>query len=157
MAKKYTNSGFNYQKKFTPSVKKSSGQKTLQTAKQKKKLYTEDWDTIRKQVYARDGNRCVMCGKKGRLHAHHIVPVRISHNNSLSNLVSLCEHCHKRIEEVGFSILQNGGHTADVRRVELQMIMEEKKKRIAEYEKKKEAEYKKLQEKIGGGDVSEEA
>jgi len=147
LAKKYANSGFNYQKKFTPNVKKSAGQKTLQTAKQKKKLYTEDWESIRKQVYARDGNRCVMCGKKGRLHAHHIVPVRISHNNSLSNLVSLCERCHKIIEEVGFSILQNGGHTADVRRVELTMIMEEKAKRKAAYEKELERKLKEEQNK----------
>ncbi len=135
MAKKYINSGFSYQKKFKPNIRRS-GQQKLKSAQQKTKLYTEDWDDIRAQVYRRDGYRCVICGKKGRLHAHHIVPVRISKNNSLSNLVSVCERCHRRLEEVGFSILQNGGHQTDVRRVELQMIMEERRKRKEEYEKK---------------------
>ena len=143
MAKKYSNSGFNYRKKFTPAVKRS-GQKRVQTAKQKKKLYSESWDDIRKQCYRRDGYRCVMCGKKGKLAAHHIVPVRISKNNSLSNLVSVCDKCHKRLEEVGFSILQNGGHQADIRRVELQMIAEAKKKRRELW--LKEQEEKRLEE-----------
>ena len=132
MAKKYINGGFNYQKKFKPNIRKS-GQQRLQSAQQKTKLYSEDWDDIRAQVYRRDGYRCVMCGKKGRLHAHHIVPVRISKNNSLSNLVSVCESCHKKLESIGFSILQNGGHQADIRRIELQMIMEARKKRDDKY------------------------
>lgn len=132
MAKKYTNSGFQYRKKFTPNAK-SNGKKRVQTAKQKKNLYTENWDDIRKQVYRRDGYRCVMCGAKGKLAAHHIVPVKISKNNSLSNLVSVCNKCHRKLESVGFSILQNGGHQADVRRIELNMIMEEKQKRKNKY------------------------
>ena len=135
MAKKYINNGFNYQKKFKPNIRRS-GQQRLQSAQQKTKLYSEDWDVIRAQVYKRDGYRCVMCGKKGKLHAHHIVPVRISKNNSLSNLVSVCDRCHRKLEEVGFSILQNGGHQSDIKRVELTMIMEERRKRKEEYEKK---------------------
>jgi len=135
LAKKYINSGFNYQKKFKPNIRKN-GQQRLQSAQQKTKLYSEDWDIIRSQVYRRDGYRCVMCGNRGKLHAHHIIPVRISRNNSLSNLVSVCDKCHRKLEEVGFSILQNGGHQTDIRRIELQMIMEAKLKRKEEYEKK---------------------
>lgn len=142
MAKKY-NTSFNYQKKFTPSIRRP-GQKRVQTQKQKKDLYTENWDDIRHQVYRRDGYRCVMCGCKGKLAAHHIVPVRVSHNNSLSNLVSLCPKCHKRIEEVGFSILQNGGHQADIRRVELNMINEAKKARKEKWQA--DVEKKRLEE-----------
>jgi len=135
LAKKYINSGFNYQKKFKPNIIRN-GQQRVQSIKQKTKLYSEDWDVIRTQVYKRDGYRCVMCGNKGKLHAHHIVPVRISKDNSLSNLVSVCNRCHRKLEEVGFSILQNGGHQSDIKRVELTMIMEERKKRKKEYEKK---------------------
>jgi hypothetical protein len=61
------------------------------------------------------------------LHAHHICPVRVSKSNHLANLISLCPKCHKRLEEVGFSILQNGGHQTDVKRVEMQMISESRK------------------------------
>lgn len=133
MVKKYINSGFNYQKKFKPNIRRS-GQQKLQSAQQKTKLYSEDWDVIRTQVYKRDGYRCVMCGRKGKLHAHHIIPVRISKDNSFSNLVSVCSKCHRILESIGFSILQNGGHQSDIKRVELTMIMEEKRKRKEEYE-----------------------
>jgi len=119
---------FNYRKKFKPNTKRNAGNR-VQDIKKRRGLYTESWDSIRKQCYRRDGYRCVMCGKKGKISAHHIVPVRISHNNSLTNLVSVCDRCHKRLEEVGFAILRNGGHQSDVRRVELTMIMEAKQKR----------------------------
>jgi hypothetical protein len=77
-----------------------------------------------------------LCGKKGRLHAHHIVPVKVSHDNSLSNLVSVCEKCHRKLEQVGFTILESGGSRTDVRRAELTMIMEAKKKRLEKYRQK---------------------
>lgn len=124
--------GFSYRKKFIPNNGKRNTQR-LQQAKKRRNLYTENWDDIRKKVYKRDGHKCVMCGKKGKLHAHHIVPVRVSKNNSLSNLVSVCEKCHRRLEEVGFSILRNGGHQSDVRRIELQMIQEERQKLRQKY------------------------
>jgi hypothetical protein len=92
--------------------------------KRKKKLYGDRWETIRRQVYLRDGFRCVMCGKKTKLHAHHVVPVQVSHDNSLNNLVSVCGHCHRKLESIGFKILESGGHKDDVRRVEFRMIAE---------------------------------
>lgn len=92
--------------------------------KRKKKLYSDRWDTIRHQVYLRDGFRCVMCGKKTKLHAHHVVPVQVSHDNSLNNLVSVCGHCHRKLESIGYKILESGGHKDDVRRVEFRMIAE---------------------------------
>jgi hypothetical protein len=130
LAKKYkANNAFVYPKKYVPEFKKKNP-KTIRAQKleEKKSLYTENWDKIRRAVYKRDGYKCAMCNCGGKLHCHHIIPVRISHDNSLSNLVSLCPKCHKRLEEVGFSILQNSGHKADVRRVEMRMIMEEQKK-----------------------------
>lgn len=126
---------FNYRKKFTPN-KKGERRKFRKDERKRRQLYTESWDVIRKRVYQRDGYRCVMCGKKGKLHAHHIVPVRISKDNSMNNLVSVCNKCHRKLEEVGFKILKEGGHKSDVKKVELRMIAEAKKKRREEYNKK---------------------
>ena len=81
----------------------------------------------------RDRYRCVLCGKKGKLHCHHIVPIKISHDNSMSNLVSVCESCHKKLETIGFTILEHGGSTADVRRAELKIINEAQQKRLLKY------------------------
>lgn len=126
---------FNYRKKFKPNTKANRSSFKANERK-KKQLYSEDWDTIRKRVYQRDGYRCVMCGKKGKLHAHHIVPVRVSKDNSMNNLVSVCNKCHRKLEEVGFKILKEGGHRSDVKKVELRMIAEAKAKRREEYQKK---------------------
>jgi HNH endonuclease len=93
-------------------------------------LYTESWDEIRHKVYERDGHRCVICGKKGKLHAHHIVPVKLSHDNSMTNLVTLCGKHHLKLEKIGFAILERGGGRTDVRRAELQIIMEARKERF---------------------------
>ena len=93
MSRVYKNNKFNYIKKFVATGYKSNYK---QTNALKKKLYSENWDNIRRQVYQRDGYRCALCGKKEKLHAHHIVPVKISRDNSLSNLVSVCNKCHRK-------------------------------------------------------------
>ena len=121
-----------YRKKFKPNIKKTKAQQ-IQSAKQNKKLYSENWDGIRHKVYQRDGYRCVLCGRKGKLHAHHIIPVKVSKDNSLSNLVSVCESCHRKLEAVGLKILQEGGSRTQVRRTELTMIMETKRERMHKY------------------------
>ena len=135
MAEKYKSSKFNYRKKFVPAGFKSK-HKQVADVKKRTQLYTENWDNIRKQVYQRDGNRCVMCGKRARLHAHHIVPVKISKDNSLSNLVSVCGKCHRKLESIGFAILERGGGQTEIKRAELKIITEAKKNRALEYMKK---------------------
>jgi len=57
----------------------------------------------------------------------------VSKDNSLSNLVSVCDSCHRKLESIGLKILQEGGSRADVRRAELVIIMEAKKKRMQKY------------------------
>lgn len=62
----------------------------------------ENWSKIKRKVWKRDNWVCQACGAIDRLlHAHHIVPWRISKNNSMENLISLCIVCHP-IEENRF-------------------------------------------------------
>lgn len=140
-----------YRKKFKPNVKKTRAQ-VAQAAKTKKKYYTENWDDIRRKVYQRDGYRCVLCGKKGKIAAHHIVPIKVSKDNSLSNLVSVCNSCHRKLEAVGLKILQEGGSRSDVRRVELTMIMEAKKQRMQKYLEKQNDRNREKDNEGDGGD-----
>lgn len=57
------------------------------------------WETIRKQIYQRDNWTCQICNKHGGiLHAHHKIPYRISKDNSLNNLITLCPSCHSKEE-----------------------------------------------------------
>lgn len=55
-------------------------------------------DTLRKAVFARDGYKCLFCGRgireKALLHVHHIGFWRGDRSNRLSNLGTACELCH---------------------------------------------------------------
>ena len=67
--------------------------------------YGPDWPKLRRQVRARDGYRCQMCGapEKERAHdVHHKIPFRAFGSaqaaNHLANLMTLCRPCHRRAE-----------------------------------------------------------
>lgn len=74
--------------------------------------YGPGWSRVRRRALARDGYRCVVCGKsKGEIgrnpDVHHIVPVRWFDNSDdhdltdahrLSNVVSLCLDCHRKAD-----------------------------------------------------------
>lgn len=54
-------------------------------------------ENIRKAVILRDGCKCMECGKSNcKLEVHHIKPRRLNGATTLSNLISLCEKCHKK-------------------------------------------------------------
>jgi 5-methylcytosine-specific restriction endonuclease McrA len=56
----------------------------------------------RLECYQRDNFTCRVCGLKPnstrKLHAHHIVPWGVSRDDSLSNLLTTCRECHRKIE-----------------------------------------------------------
>lgn len=53
------------------------------------------WQHITKDIKERDKYTCLNCNQyKGRLSIHHIIPYRISKDNSYSNLITLCTSCH---------------------------------------------------------------
>lgn len=47
---------------------------------------------------------CGQCGTAENLQVHHIVPFRITHDNSQNNLIPLCRRCHKAVEAVTHEI-----------------------------------------------------
>ncbi len=64
----------------------------------KYKYHAEFWLQLREQVLKRDDYTCQICGKQGTLIAHHIIPVRLSGEDELENLIALCRKCHGREE-----------------------------------------------------------
>ena len=66
------------------------------------------WKKIKIQVYKRDNYFCQNCGvkcvngkhkdKKRLIQCHHIIPWRISKDDSLKNLITFCLSCHSKIE-----------------------------------------------------------
>jgi len=67
-----------------------------------KKTYAEFlksnyWKRVRKKVLKRDNYKCYICGSEDRLNVHHgtYAHYRMEHKH-LSDLVTLCESCHKK-------------------------------------------------------------
>ena len=57
-----------------------------------------DWFPNKKRILKNKGYKCQRCNKEGKVDVHHLVPYRISHDNSLENLLVLCRSCHQIIE-----------------------------------------------------------
>ena len=55
------------------------------------------WSIVRRRVFERDGYRCVMCGKAGRLEADHATPLQREPGQDpydIDGLQTLCRACH---------------------------------------------------------------
>lgn len=81
-------------KKIKPQYTKAVKSKVKRTA------LTPPWDKIRNDILLRDESRCRICSKDYSLHVHHIDYNRS--NNAHSNLVTLCEWCHRGVHREGY-------------------------------------------------------
>lgn len=70
------------------------------------------WHHVRQQVI-RTCPFCAWCGTRRSIQIHHIVPFRLTRDNSPQNLIPLCVKCHKRIEWVTVA-LEMGGFAPEV-------------------------------------------
>ncbi len=55
------------------------------------------WDIKRRRIYKRDNYKCVNCGDKGKMNAHHLLYERGKEIWEVPDyyIVSLCDDCHK--------------------------------------------------------------
>ena len=62
-----------------------------------------DWNILRKKIYKRDNWTCQVCRKHCRkdIQCHHLIPYRISQDDRMKNLITLCKSCHKKMEHSG--------------------------------------------------------
>jgi hypothetical protein len=70
----------------------------------RKVMSQADWDTLRRQVYARYGRKCGICGATGvRLNCHEIWEYDAStHIQRLIGFVALCDLCH-HVKHIGLA------------------------------------------------------
>lgn len=57
-----------------------------------------NWKRISQEIRVRDNHTCQCCGAKENLHVHHKVPYRLTRDNTPKNLITLCNRCHKKLE-----------------------------------------------------------
>lgn len=88
------------------------------------------WEDIRVKVYQRDGFKCRACGRSRpavpKLNAHHILLLRLSQSNDPRNLITLCDACHREIENKAIALLKAGGHRFEVVRMTYRWLIEKR-------------------------------
>jgi hypothetical protein len=53
------------------------------------------WRGKRNRFFEKNNDFCARCGRRdGRLPVHHVVPYRVSRDDSEGNLLTLCPRCH---------------------------------------------------------------
>lgn len=64
----------------------------------------------RKNVWKRDGCRCVICGSQDDLNVHHIIPVSVSEEYKYTegNGITLCRVCHRLAHISNYDINRTG-------------------------------------------------
>ena len=62
-----------------------------------------DWKIQKEKCYKRDRYKCRKCKKTNSvIQCHHLVDWNKTHDNKLSNLITLCLGCHVKIHNNGF-------------------------------------------------------
>jgi hypothetical protein len=69
--------------------------------------YGSGWKKIREESLKR-ARFCAICGTFKNIDVHHIMPYRITHDNSQSNLIALCKKHHKLVETQVNDLLNHG-------------------------------------------------
>lgn len=69
-----------------------------------------DWNIQRLKALKRDSFQCQKCPAQEDLVVHHITPYAVSKNNSLENLIVLCQSCHGEIHmKIGWNYFSTQG------------------------------------------------
>lgn len=72
--------------------------KTLNEEEWYKEMRNEHRWNLTNGYYAEKlGCKCVNCESEEKIEYHHIVPITVGGTNRLSNIVPLCEKCHKAV------------------------------------------------------------
>lgn len=74
------------------------------------------WKKVRAKA-VKDTPFCICCGTTERLEGHHIVPYRLTRDNSQSNIAILCKSCHKKIESITLDVLAADSNCKRVRMI----------------------------------------
>lgn len=94
-----------YEKRYRQDrTKKLLGkQKAAAKARFKKSDYTDDrWKALRLKALDRDGWKCTACKSVEELNVHHTKYVKGGEiwDSPLSDLTTLCRHCHKLVHKI---------------------------------------------------------
>ena len=88
-------------------------------------LYRGDFEH-QKLLYFSGVQRCAICDTTEQIHIHHIIPYRLTQDNSCENLVPLCAKHHKIIESKTVKLLKDSSDYESIRKTVKEMIARER-------------------------------
>jgi hypothetical protein len=69
----------------------------------RKVLSQQQWDVIRRRVYAEHNHRCAVCGDEGQMNCHEVWDYDDAHHiQRLAGFTSLCTMCH-HVKHIGLA------------------------------------------------------
>lgn len=82
---------------LTPNTKEKANQ--FMSAEDKQTyLQSNEWKSLRNQVFTRDNHTCQSCGSKTSLNCHHVTYQHLG-AESLDQLTTLCTTCHTALHK----------------------------------------------------------
>lgn len=54
---------------------------------------------LKNRIKREQNNRCAICGSKGHLEVHHIIPIVQGGGKERSNGVAVCPKCHQKLDK----------------------------------------------------------
>lgn len=83
------------------------------------------WKSIRNTAIKK-APFCAYCGTmKNKLDVHHIVPFRLTFDNSQNNLIPLCKKCHKMVETVTHDV-EGDEYSYETMKIVMRSILKER-------------------------------
>ena len=68
--------------------------------------YRGNFEEVKKKYFVKN-KFCAICGTTKNIHIHHIIPYRLTKDNSVGNLIPLCGSHHKVVEELTKKVLKD--------------------------------------------------
>lgn len=75
--------------------------------------YKGNFSSVKRKYFSRV-QFCAMCGTTKRIHIHHIIPYRLTHDNGLDNLIPLCISHHKQFENMSLDFIESLNGNLDI-------------------------------------------
>ena len=70
----------------------------------------DNWESLRQRVIWRDGGKCFICGSRRALTGHHIKARDAGGEDTMRNLITLCEKCHNYVEGEDWAFILSMKH-----------------------------------------------
>ena len=80
---------------YSEDVSISTNTRTKIYKKERKK----DWFSLKEEVIAKYGRKCINCGTTDNIDVHHKIPLSEGGTNCWDNLIPLCRNCHEELHK----------------------------------------------------------